>query len=38
MRAELRAVRLSLTREGDPFDLAARIIVDALHGRQEKME
>ncbi len=35
MRAELRTVRLSLVREGEPFDFAAQMIADAL---QEKME
>jgi hypothetical protein len=30
MRADLNAVRLSLVREADPFDLAAQTIVDTL--------
>jgi hypothetical protein len=38
MRAELRKVRLSLTREGHPFERAAQLILDSLHARQEKMK
>jgi lipid-A-disaccharide synthase len=38
MRAELRQIRLSLTREGDPFDRAAQAIIDTLQSRQEKMK
>lgn len=38
MRGDLRQVRLSLMRDGEPFDLAAQSIVDTLQSWQEKME
>jgi lipid-A-disaccharide synthase len=37
MRENLRQVRQSLTREGDPFQRAAKAILDTLQARQEKM-
>jgi lipid-A-disaccharide synthase len=38
MRSELRQVRLSLTRDGNPFDLAAQTILDFVRNGQEKIE
>jgi lipid-A-disaccharide synthase len=38
MRADLRSVRLSLTREGDPFERATQVILNSLQTRQEKMK